>query len=1340
MTQKCKAFLKLLFVVISVPILVLLTTANAQAICCIGDDCCSTVYYFSITINNQTYTEPYCWGNVHTTSYPVCTESYWDCACSGPTCMPIDCVDGGSGDSGGGGIVILSSFDFGSSGPTYNFDSGYNYNPNYNVNDSYYNPVSSYTTNLYSYDPMNSFSTISQYDYNPVINDLFSTSYDNSFSSNVCTGSSTNIKSGNLYFSQRVGSLNFSYNSLDIDKGPLGTAWTHDFNLLITTNQDGSLFLKQSDGNKIYFSQSNGIYTADAKSGNTSTIVKNGDGTYTQKTLYGKIYNFDSSGKLTSIVDRSGNATILMYSGSNLASITDPTGRTASFTVNNGKITSLTGFGGGTYSFTYSNDSLTAIADPAGNTWTYQYDSNGRMSRKTDPSGNTTKYSYDSNGMMTSATDPEGNTVSLAYDQANNKATVTQKDGGVWTYTYDKTLSAPLTITDASGNTTSYAYDAKRNLTSKTLPDGSKKTFTYDSNGNMLTAADALGNTTTFTYNSLNRPINVTDAMGNATSLDYDAQGNLITVNTPAGGITRIARDPKGNIISIVGPDGKKDQFNYDQNNHLISKTDASGAATGFTYDAAANIVKVTNSLGNSTILAYNSLNQLVKATDPMNGATQFSYDANGNLTSVTDANGNVTAYDYNYRGQILQITDALNNTTTFTYGGNGCPSCGSGADRLTAVTDAKGNTTTYKYDLEGRVTKETDPLGNSTTYTYDVNGNLISRKDANGATITYTYDAAGRLTQKTFPDNTKTTYSYDAKGRIVTAGNQSITYTYTYDVNGRITQVADNNGRTISYQYDPAGKRTKMVTPDGRTVNYTYDADSRLQAIKTEIGTFGFTTDSLGRRTELLYPNGISSHYTYDDNGRLTGLTYETSRGLTMASFAYTHDKVGNSLAKIEMDKNTIYSYDQTNRLIRAIQLHGKEREDRHRPGQENYSYDPVGNRLTGPAARDNYRYNRANELTGFSHYKESYDSNGNLLTKTVIGDDEDDEDDEGGAPSKSWTYSYNYENRLVKAETRGANGSVIVTYQYDPFGRRIGKKIVNYGDIKAENKAYAYVYDGPNIVISYLTRKRGWAARTAVTRYIQGPGIDRPLAMEKNSKIYYYHADGLGSIIALTDSRQKVVESFDYDSFGNMKRNGEHIDQPFTFTGREKDEETGLYYYRARYYDPQVGRFISKDPIGFASGNSVLYGFVGNNPVNFVDPTGLAGCTIGFEASGAVSGFGGVIGLYANFSHDPTQAWYSGWSSSVTFTAGGGAAASVYGLTGGVYLGGNNTSNVSELNGPFLNGGRLGLGAVSVEGFTSDSGISGGGITIGPSLPGGYIGAFGGATDTWTISGGNW
>ena len=133
-------------------------------------------------------------------------------------------------------------------------------------------------------------------------------------------------------------------------------------------------------------------------------------------------------------------------------------------------------------------------------------------------------------------------------------------------------------------------------------------------------------------------------------------------------------------------------------------------------------------------------------------------------------------------------------------------------------------------------------------------------------------------------------------------------------------------------------------------------------------------------------------------------------------------------------------------------------------------------------------------------------------------------------------------------------------------------------------------------------------------VAEYFHGPGIDEPIAMIRNNQTYYYHADGLGSIIAITDATGNVVQRYEYDSFGNITyQQDANFKQPYTYTGREYDNESGLYYYRARYYDAKVGMFISEDPIGFDGGDVNFFAYVGNNPINYTDPTGEYAAAIG-------------------------------------------------------------------------------------------------------------------------------
>jgi len=225
-----------------------------------------------------------------------------------------------------------------------------------------------------------------------------------------------------------------------------------------------------------------------------------------------------------------------------------------------------------------------------------------------------------------------------------------------------------------------------------------------------------------------------------------------------------------------------------------------------------------------------------------------------------------------------------------------------------------------------------------------------------------------------------------------------------------------------------------------------------------------------------------------------------------------------------------------------------------------------------------------------------------------------------EGGVTT---AYTFDDENRLVQV----VRGYGTIIYAYDPLGRRIAK---SFGDV-----VNWYVYDGNAIIAAYNS------SGTVTARYAHGLNIDEPLAVQQGSATSFYHADGLGSIVALTNAAGSVVQTYSYDSFGNITPSG-GITQPFTYTAREYDSETGLYFYRARYYDPKAGRFITKDPISFAGGDVNLYGYVKNNPVNKTDPHGLKnwGNAIGQALDGPVGnalGYGAdTIGMAMDASGD--------------------------------------------------------------------------------------------------------
>jgi RHS repeat-associated protein len=254
-----------------------------------------------------------------------------------------------------------------------------------------------------------------------------------------------------------------------------------------------------------------------------------------------------------------------------------------------------------------------------------------------------------------------------------------------------------------------------------------------------------------------------------------------------------------------------------------------------------------------------------------------------------------------------------------------------------------------------------------------------------------------------------------------------------------------------------------------------------------------------------------------------------------------------------------------------------------------ENYTYDPVGNRLSSLTAAM-MSYNSSNELTATPSTTYTYDANGNTTNKT----------DSTGTT----TYAWDFENRLMSVTLPGTGGTV--SFKYDPFGRRI------YKSSSAGSSIFAY--DGDNQIEQ--TNSSG----TAVARYAQGLNIDEPLAMLSSATTSYYEADGLGSTSSLSSSAGSLAQSYTFDSFGKQTNSSGSLTNPFQYTAREFDTETNLHYYRARYYDQNVGRFVSEDPLGYDSDQNDFYAYVGNSPVGNVDPFGLAHCTFSLNGIGGV------------------------------------------------------------------------------------------------------------------------
>ena len=494
------------------------------------------------------------------------------------------------------------------------------------------------------------------------------------------------------------------------------------------------------------------------------------------------------------------------------------------------------------------------------------------------------------------------------------------------------------------------------------------------------------------------------------------------------------------------------------------------------------------------------------------------------------------------------------------------------------------------------RLLKTVSPDTGTTTYSYDANGNLITKTDPNGNIINYEYDAVNRLIRKVAPDDI-VNYNYDVMDNLLSVSDSDSSLAMSYDLNRRMLSVTTGGTTqpavTINYSYDANGNRVSMTSLVG-TTTYAYDTSNRLLSITDPLSkVYSFSYDALGRRTGVSYPNGVATTYTYDPASRLTSLLTQDSQPVTLNSYAYIYDKVGNRTNLTETSGTHNYTYDNIYQLTDAIHP---------TIPVEQFSYDSVGNRQTD-AAGNNYSYNNANQLLNYNGTTFDYDNNGNMISRT----------DAAGTT----TYTYDSENRLIQLITPN---SELITYKYDAFGRRIEKDV--------NGVVTRYVYDKENIILEYD------GSNSLTASYTHNLLIDDPLALEKAGQTYYYHKDALGTITTLTDETGNIAQTYEYDSFGNIVSQTGNIIQPFTYTGREYDPESGLYYYRARYYDASIGRFISEDPIlrpinsqcvgisnpsvGFtwlipslmsAPQSLHPYGYVGNNPVNTVDPFGLKG-----------------------------------------------------------------------------------------------------------------------------------
>jgi RHS repeat-associated protein len=982
-----------------------------------------------------------------------------------------------------------------------------------------------------------------------------------------------------------------------------------------------------------YDTQGN-VLSETSKRGNTITYHYDADGNRDSMTAppplgYNTRMTHDSVGNLKTRIDPNNHTTAFDYDDRNrLITEIDPAGKaTRTYYDGQSNRTATSDRNEHNTFFEYDRrQRLITTTDALGQMTTSTYDGNNNRTSTTDKNGHTTIFEYDLQNRLGRTKDAEGNVSTMTYDPAGNVTSSTDANLHRTIYTYDA-LNRRSTVTDALGYVTTYEYDmggmgcgtcgatpGSSLITKRTDGNGKVTYFKYDpldrvitivqKEGDVADVIDASDAVTRHTYDGDNNRLSTTEPNGNTTVAEYDVLSRPIREVNAAGDVTRHTYDGMSNRITSIAPNGNLTTNTYDALDRVVRVDDSTGRVVSSTYDNVGNRLSETDGNNNTTRYTFDAINRPTIVTDPLDRTTVTQYDPVGNIVAVTDREGNTTTSIFDDLNRRISSTDALSHATQYQYDRVG---------NVLTITDANGHATQYQYDNINRVIRETyaDPLPNTRTLAYDA-VNLISRTDQMNRTTTYLYSDLYFLLRRTYPVSPADNLTYDLSGRVLTAERAGWVVSFVYDGADRVTQTTQN-GKTISYVYDIPGRTRTVTYPGGRSLQDQMDSRNRLTTIAeptaSPIPIVQYNYDLGNRVLTRSYRNNVAATYSYNANDWVSSL--EHAVGATrVAGFGYDFDKEGNKKSeqkRHDPGHSEVYQYDNIYRLT-DYKVAGTLRGTTAVVTQTAYKLDAVGNwnSKTTDGVTQLRVHNEANELTGIGATNLTYDDNGNLQNDGV------------------YTYAHDEENRLTRV-TRNSDSAVAGQYQYDALSRRV-KKIASPSGAPTETR---FFYDDARII-----EEQSAGGATQAT-YTYGNYIDEVLTMDRGGQTYYYHQNSLWSVEAITNATGTVVERYSYDAYGGpsvFTGSGvpippntwgtphSAIGNPWLYTGRQLDEETGLYFYRARYLDPSEGRFISRDPIGIwgdENGHGNGYAYVGDRPTSATDPTGESLCTVACDVA---------------------------------------------------------------------------------------------------------------------------
>ncbi len=846
------------------------------------------------------------------------------------------------------------------------------------------------------------------------------------------------------------------------------------------------------------------------------------------------------------------------------------------------------------------------IRQPSGATQRYQYDpGTSLMARMVDELGVTNIYQRNPQGDVTNrilaaGTPYEQRTVSI-YDEARRLSAVTTFGGSndaPRTTLLDIDSRGRLTrITDAAGGVTLYGYDNQGNVTSVRDAESNAWFFAYDAMGREVLISDPTGATTSNRFDLAGNLVERRDAMGGRVENSFDTEGRILSSASYPNGETWLWRyDGAGRVQHISSTDGSELEMVYDPVGLLVQILGGNGSAFSADYDDYGRLERVVDQYGQFVEVEYDPDSALPHRVRRAQSEMELRYNAWGWVTSMVETiqgESVESVYDYDVRGQTVAVTvdgepwvqwgrDALGRVveraTPFTTNSIGYDRYGN----IALMVDGKGGETHIDYDILDRPILRVFPNGKETRLSYNKASWLTNYTDAAGRRMVFAYDGVGRCTSLwAFASETDVSpeqtcrFEYDANGKLIGFGNDTAATRFAWDAASRTLAVTTDFGafeKTYWRRFDALGRVIAAVSPEGGTNEFAYDALGRTVSMTAQgVGAFSFSDYGPRGPGQIHFPGGTVQQIRWHPAFGLATNHVRDPSGQTLFRSVRHYSRYGLPDHVETGDGDLSLTYDAQGRLTSAMDS---------LLGLERFYYDAVDNMVSNPSSGSSWLFDEMQQLRQTEEGAFEYDGNGNLTSGVIAG--------------VACRLEWDARNQLKTI--RSGEGAVVASYAYDAMGRRVRKEV--------GGEVTWFLYGAEGLMAEYDAE--GHERRS----YAHLPGAiwnSEPLYQKEGELIGFYIIDSPMTPVALVSANGSLLWKARYESFGLAHVEQSLMTNAWRGSGQYYDAESGLHYNTARYYDPAHRRYLSRDPALRDWTRSNPYVFVDNDPLTYVDPSGL-------------------------------------------------------------------------------------------------------------------------------------